>query len=148
MGRPSLFKSLGLVFVQFVCLGLIAITGPIFPANPLLLIVELLGIGVGLWAVLTVGIGNFHIAPDPLRHSRLVTGGPYRFIRHPMYLGLLLMTLPLVMAAFTWWRLALWLGLLADLLIKLNYEEGLLTAGLEGYRKYQERSYRLIPFIY
>lgn len=143
-----MFKSFALVLVQFLCLGLIALTGPIFPANIFLLILELAGIGLGVWAVFTVGIGNFHIAPDPLQHSRLVTRGPYRLIRHPMYLGLLLMTLPLVVSAFTVVRLAIWLALLADLLLKLNYEEGLLVARLEGYKEYMGQSYRLIPLIY
>ncbi len=148
MGQPAIMKSVAFVIVQFLCLGLIAVTGPIFPANILLLMVELSGIGLGVWAVFSIGIGNFHVAPDPLKHSQLVTRGPYRLIRHPMYLGLLLVTLPLVVSALTPLRLAIWLVLLADLLLKLNYEEGLLAARLEGYSEYRKRSYRLIPLIY
>jgi protein-S-isoprenylcysteine O-methyltransferase Ste14 len=148
IGRPISLRSFAFVFVQFACLGLMALTGPLFPSNPLLLLVELAGISLGLWAVFTIGIGKFHALPDPLQHSRLVTRGPFRLIRHPMYLGLLVMTAPLVAAEFTLLRLALWLGLLADLVLKLNYEEGLLAARLEGYKEYQGRSYRLIPFVY
>jgi len=127
---------------------LIAITGPLLPGNKLLLAVELLGIALGIWAVVTMGIGNFNVTPDPLKSSRLVTQGPYRFIRHPMYLALLLVTLPLVTTKFSLLRLAIWLALLIDLVVKLNYEEGMLTAQLEGYRDYKQQSYRLIPFIY
>jgi protein-S-isoprenylcysteine O-methyltransferase Ste14 len=134
--------------VQFLCLGLIAITGPLFPVNALLVAVELLGLGLGIWAVLTMGLGNFNVAPDPLRWSRLITHGPYRLIRHPMYLSLLLVTLPLVAAEFSTLRLVIWLVLLANLLLKLNYEENLLAARLAGYREYQQQSYRLIPFVY
>jgi protein-S-isoprenylcysteine O-methyltransferase Ste14 len=127
---------------------LIAITGPLFPGNKLLLAVELLGLALGIWAVVTMGIGNFNVTPDPLKSSRLVTQGPYRFIRHPMYLALLLVTLPLVATKFSLLRLAIWLVLLIDLVVKLNYEEGMLTARIEGYRDYKQQSYRLIPFIY
>ena len=148
MFQPNIAKSLTLVVIQFACLGLIALTGPVFPANGLLLTLELMGLGLGIWAVLTMGIGNFNVAPDPLKWSRLVARGPYRAIRHPMYLALLLLTLPLVVTEFSALRLAMWLALFADLLLKLNYEEELLAARLEGYREYQQHTYRFIPLIY
>ena len=141
-------KSIIFVVIQFTCLGLIVLTGPIFPGNVLLLAVEAIGVGLGLWAVLVMGIGNFHIAPDPLRRSRLVKRGPYRLIRHPMYLALLIATLPLILAEFSPLRLIVWLILLVNLVLKLKYEENLLADKLEGYRQYQAESYRLIPYIY
>jgi protein-S-isoprenylcysteine O-methyltransferase Ste14 len=146
--QPNTLKSFTFVIIQFSCLGLIAVTGPIFPGSTLLLAVEVLGLTLGIWAVFTMGIGNFNVTPEPLRSSQLVTRGPYRLIRHPMYLALLLVTLPLVATKFSALRSVVWLVLFIDLVIKLNYEEGILAAWLEGYRDYMQRSYRLIPFIY
>lgn len=123
-------------------------TGPIFPSNAALLVLELMGIGLGIWAILAMRIGNFNITPDPLKHSQLVTSGPYRLIRHPMYLAILLTTLPLIIYSFDPFRLAIWLILLIDLLLKLNYEESLLAEKLVGYDSYIERSHRLFPYIY
>jgi protein-S-isoprenylcysteine O-methyltransferase Ste14 len=129
-------------------LGLIALTGPLFPSNAVLLVLELLGIGLGIWAILAMRIGNFNITPDPLNHSQLVTSGPYRMIRHPMYLAILLTTLPLIIYSFDLFRLAIWLVLLIDLIFKLIYEENLLSVKLVGYDRYIERSFRLFPYIY
>ena len=141
-------KSSLFVAIQFVCLGLLAITGPLFPSNEALLVIELSGIGLGVWAILSMRIGNFNIAPDPLERTRLVTSGPYRLIRHPMYLALLLVTFPLVIYDFDIFRIVIWLVLLLDLLLKLNYEEKLLATKLVGYDQYMSRSARLIPFLY
>lgn len=136
------------VIIQFGTLGLIAITGPIIPTNPWLLVLEAAGILLGGWAILTMGIGNFNITSVVKRNSRLVTTGPYALIRHPMYTALLLTTLPLIVNSFTLFRLSIWLLLFVDLLFKLNYEEGLLKRALPGYSKYIETSNHLIPFVF
>ena len=148
MSKANPLKSILFVIIQFACLGIIALTGPLLPANEVLLAVAILGIGLGVWAVLSMRIGNFNIAPDPLRWSQLVTSGPYGLIRHPMYLALLLTTVALVINDFNLFRLAIWLVLLIDLLLKLNYEENLLVIKLAGYDQYRQQSYRLIPFVY
>ena len=144
--KPTL--SYGLVAIQLLALGSIALTGPLFAAHPALLLMEGAAGLLGLWAIGTMGIGNFNVTPDVKRSARLVTNGPYRLIRHPMYTALLAGALALVLDAFSPLRLALWLALLTDLVIKLNYEERLLRQDLEGYSTLMQRTKRLIPFLY
>ena len=141
-------RSILFVVIQFAALGGIALTGPLFPSNPILLILEFAGLGLGVWAILSMRPGNFNITPDVPRRSRMVTAGPYALIRHPMYAALLLTTLPLVLDSLTPLRVGLWVMLLVDLVVKLNYEEGLLKAAHPGYAEYMEKSYRLVPYIY
>ena len=141
-------KSFLFVFIQFVCLGILALTGPLFASNALLFIVQITGLGLGLWAVYSMRIGNFNIIPEPFSWSRLVTSGPYRYVRHPMYMALLLVTLPLVIEDFSWFRLGVWMLLLVDLLVKMNFEENLLRDELAGYEQYTRDSFRLIPFLF
>ncbi len=136
------------VLVQFLCLGLIAMTGPLIASNPMLLAAELLGILLGLWAVWVMRIGNFNVTPTVKTGAKLVEAGPYRFIRHPMYAALLLVTLPLVLDHFSTLRLAIWLVLLVDLVLKLSHEEQLLASAVEGYSGYMSRSKKLLPLIF
>jgi len=146
--KKATWKSLLFVFIQIVSLGLIGVTGPLFAANRLLLFIEMMGLFLGIWAVLIMKPGYFNITPDPLSWSKLVKVGPYRVIRHPMYLALLLTTLPLIIDRFNYLRLFLWVALLTNLLLKIRYEERILVLEVDGYENYLKGSYRLIPMIY
>jgi protein-S-isoprenylcysteine O-methyltransferase Ste14 len=136
------------VIIQFACLAGIAVTGPWIARHPLLLAVEALGIGLGLWAVAAMRPGNFNIVPDVKAGGRFVRGGPYAWIRHPMYSSLLIASGALVLDDFTWLRAGLWMALLVDLVVKLSYEERLLIRAFPAYAAYQSASSRLIPWIY
>ena len=148
MSRSNRLLSYGLVVIQLLALGLIALTGPLFAANPVLLLLEGAAGLLGLWAIGTMGIDNFNVTPDVKLAARLVTSGPYRYIRHPMYTALLVGGLALVLDTFSPVRMVLWLVLSVDLLIKLNYEEQLLSRDLEGYSTHMQRTKRIIPFLY
>ncbi len=142
------WKSILLVSIQFICLGFIALSGPLLADTLYLLIPELAGLALGIWAVLVMGIGNFHIAPDPLRWSKMTRLGPYRLIRHPMYLAVLLTTLPLVLESFSLSRILVWAILALTLVYKMGYEEGLLKSKFPGYQEYTQNTCRLIPGLY
>jgi protein-S-isoprenylcysteine O-methyltransferase Ste14 len=141
-------KSYMLVIVQFACLLLIAFTGPILAGSPLWLVVEISALALAVWALLVVRIGNINITPDVRQGSQLVRSGPYRWLRHPIYAALLLGALALVIDTPTWWRAAIWIVLLVDLLIKLHYEEQMLVAHFPDYVVYMQASKRLIPYVY
>ena len=146
--KKTIWKSLLFVFVQIISLGLIGATGPLLAENKFLLFIEMIGLFLGFWAVIIMKPGFFNITPDPLSWSKLVKVGPYRFIRHPMYLALLLTTLPLIIDRFNYLRLILWVALLIDLLLKISYEEKILVAEVDGYENYLKSSYRLVPMVY
>ena len=143
----NLFRSYVLVGIQFLCVGFILITGPILASGWMTLGSELLGLGLGLWALLTMTGRNLSILPDVRGGSTLVTHGPYRFIRHPMYTSLLLVTMALILDMFSFERFMVWVLLLGNLWIKLRYEEQLLARYFEEYQEYQRRTKRLVPFL-
>ena len=140
-------KSALLVGGQLACLVYLFVTG-LWLARPAWVWIEIIGLYVGAWAVYTMRLRNLHIGPGVAPGARLVTAGPYRFVRHPMYAALLLITLSLVLSRFTTTRLAVWAALLVVLLAKLQYEETLLARRFPEYSGYRKRTKRLIPLVY
>ncbi len=142
------WRSILFVFIQFFCLAYIGLTGTISPDSTLLLGIELLGLGLGIWAVGAMRVGHFNITPEPLKWSKLVSRGPYQLIRHPMYLALLVTTIPLVIGDFSLVRLGIWFLLLVNLVLKMGYEERLLQDRFSGYSQYIEQTARILPGLY
>jgi protein-S-isoprenylcysteine O-methyltransferase Ste14 len=140
-------KSVVLVSVQLVCLAVLLLTGP-WLATPLWIWLEILGAYLGAWAFTQMKFRQLRIAPEPACDARLITSGPYRFIRHPMYSAVLLMTLAVVLSRPTPARLVVWAVLLGTLLLKLAHEETLLGRRFPEYVAYRKRSKRLVPFVY
>lgn len=137
-----------LVIVQFACLLFLLQSGPLLASDAAGLIVEFIGIVAGLLAIFHMGIGNFSVTPNPKPGGRLVTGGIYAYLRHPMYSAQLVALLPLLAEAFSWYRLAAYLLLLTALLLKIYYEEEHLQLQFPGYAEYMMKTKRLIPLIY
>jgi len=80
--------------------------------------------------------------------GKLIVSGPFRWVRHPMYTSLLLVTLEWVLGNPFTYRIILRLGLLMTLVIKLGYEERLLLERFPEYEGYRRQIKRLIPFVW
>ncbi len=137
-----------LVLVQFICLIFIAISAPVISNNIAGLLVESMGIFLAVHAIYIVKIRNVNVTPTVKQGSELITSGPYRIIRHPMYIAQLIAVLPLVIDYFSWYRLAAIVILLIILLVKIGYEEKQLIAHFPEYAEYMKRTSRMIPAIY
>lgn len=83
------------------------------------------------------------------RAQKVITTGPYRYVRHPMYAGLIfyLVCTPLLLGSC--WGLLWGCGLLGLFAIRILIEEGTLRKGLPGYNDYAAQvRYRLVPRIW
>lgn len=140
-----------LVALQFALIGLLlAGTDLPGPRGPWAAVFALLAgaAAIGGWALVHNRWGNFNIRPELRAGARLVTGGPYRWIRHPMYTSVLAGMGALVVADPRAWRIALLVGLLLVLVAKAAREEGYLRAAFPEYAAYAARTWRLLPFVY
>lgn len=86
--------------------------------------------------------------PRPLPNGRLVTSGAYRFVRHPMYFGVLLCALGYALITMNPLRLALTIVLFLFFDRKANREELWLQEQYPEYAAYRTHVKKLIPWIY
>lgn len=108
-----------------------------------------LGIVLRQWAVLTLG-RYFTIVVRVAADQDVVVRGPYRWVRHPSYTGLLLTLVGLGLALDNWLSvLALAVLPTVGLVIRIRVEEAALLSALgESYREYAERHRRLVPGLW
>jgi protein-S-isoprenylcysteine O-methyltransferase Ste14 len=81
--------------------------------------------------------------------QKVITTGLYSIVRHPMYLGILIMYIPTPVALGSYWGLIPMSGSILGLILRIANEEKVLRQNLEGYIEYCQRTrYRLIPFLW
>ena len=122
--------------------------GPVWPfAAGMVLIVA--GLGLRAWSIITLGrFFQYFIKVQP--GHRVVTGGPYRFVRHPSYTGIALVLAGIALACDDVW------GLLAvavlgglGLAVRIRAEERQLTDSLgEEYERFAADHKRLVPGVW
>ncbi|UCH09586.1 MAG: isoprenylcysteine carboxylmethyltransferase family protein [Fidelibacterota bacterium] len=124
-------------------------TGIDVPIQVIAAVVAALAYALVTWAT---GVNAFFSQIVRIQEERghsVATGGPYRFVRHPGYVGSILFELAVPIMLASWWALALG-GLNALLFIlRTALEDRTLQAELEGYPEYTRQTrYRLLPGIW
>jgi protein-S-isoprenylcysteine O-methyltransferase Ste14 len=107
-------------------------------------VVLLMGIIIQMHAKITLGRSLGCVAA----HRGLILGGPYRFVRHPMYAGYLLSHLAFLALNPCWWNLGVYCFCYGLQIPRLFLEERLLSSD-PSYRTYQSKvRFRLIPGVF
>lgn len=107
-----------------------------------------LGYALIFWSGLALG-RQYSAEVTIQKDHRLITAGPYRWIRHPRYLGAALLSLGLSLAFRSWVGLAAGLLVLGVLLFRIHDEEALLHREFgEEWERYAQKSSRMMPGIF
>jgi protein-S-isoprenylcysteine O-methyltransferase Ste14 len=81
--------------------------------------------------------------------QKVITTGPYSIVRHPMYIGALIMLLGTPPALGSWWGLLTFIPFTMIIVLRLFDEEKFLLKNLPCYKEYcQKIRYRLIPSLW
>lgn len=99
-------------------------------------------VGAGLW------LGRaLTPTPVPNGRGRLRTDGPYRFVRHPIYTGVLAIVVGITVGTRSWLGLALGVLTVAFFSVKARWEEARLTETFADYPQYARATPRFVPFL-
>ncbi len=143
--RPK-WRSLVLVGLQFICAATLVLSARGVAILPML--VTALGASLGTWAIVAIGHRRVSMMPEIKGSTQLVTAGPYRVLRHPMYAALLLFCAGFIFSPFRPWKIGAWLVLVFVLIAKSRIEERQLLARFPQYADYAQRSWRFLPGIW
>lgn len=141
--------SYGLLYVP---LPLPALHTQVFPASVALQLIGCLGcvagLGFAVWARWTIG-RNWSNVASIKEHHELIETGPYRWVRHPIYSGLLLFVISTAIVQGKVQGLAAIVVLVLGLGWKIAIEERLMKQQFPSeYAAYEARVKRLIPFVF
>jgi protein-S-isoprenylcysteine O-methyltransferase Ste14 len=136
-----------LVIIQFGCLLFLFLTGPLIVRLSLFPF-ELIALLIGFWSVWNMRISRLNIFPEVLNGAKLIQQGPYKYIRHPMYFSVILLSIVLIINHFQIDRLIISFALAFNLIFKIEWEERILSEEFREYYSYRKSTWKLIPWIY
>ena len=135
------FLVLVLVLVSLILRGAILGDG-IFPAA-----IQFLCVLLMIWARVTFGRRSFHAAANPTEGG-LVTTGPYRFLRHPIYASILYFLWAAVLSHISITNIFLGVIGSCGAAVRIYAEEKFLRVQYPEYSGYSAKTKRIVPYLF
>ena len=119
----------------------------IFSKNPVTISIQVVSISFMVWARYTFGFRSFHATANTTK-GKLITTGPYHYLRHPIYAGLIYFFWASVISYPFVETIAAVICISAGLFIRMILEEKFLVVAYDEYAAYAKRTKRIIPFLF
>lgn len=121
--------------------------GGLFSPSPVVICAQVLALALMIWARATFGGRSFHATARPTQGG-LVTTGPYRYLRHPIYASGLLIAWAGALGNFSFVNIGFALLTFAGAMTRIMCEETLVKVQYPEYTEYARKTKRLIPFVF
>lgn len=102
------------------------------------------GVLLAVGAAISLG-RSLTATPVPNASGALRTNGLYRFARHPIYSGVILIVVAIAARSGTWWKVALAVSTIAFFVVKSRWEEQRLAERFDDYEAYAATTGRFFP---
>jgi|WetSurMetagenome_2_1015567.scaffolds.fasta_scaffold966387_2 protein-S-isoprenylcysteine O-methyltransferase Ste14 len=136
-------SALLITILAILCL---LISGHLFIRSPFVIAGQLLAVALSIWARRSFQAGQFSIHAKPAGET-LLSSGPYRFLRHPMYAAALLLIWSSVLGHLSIINIVIGLIVTSTVAIRIMTEEQFLQARYPDYVEYSRKTKRVIPFL-
>ncbi|MCW3465732.1 methyltransferase family protein [Chitinophaga nivalis] len=108
----------------------------------------IVGIGLCIWSRLMLGV-NWSGGVAAKKAHELIVSGPYHWVRHPIYTGFIMALAGTCLVTGSWPGMFITVLYTLGLCVKIGAEEKLLCDLFpDAYSHYQQRTHRLIPFLW
>ncbi len=142
-------KSLSVLGSLLMVGGLLGLfyTHSLFSVSPVVIAVQVAAAVLMVWARVSFGRRSFHATADTTTGG-LVTSGPYRYIRNPIYTSVVLFSFAGAGAHISWSSVGFALIVVAGALARVIAEERFLRIRYPEYVEYAARTKRMVPYLF
>lgn len=149
MNKNQISKILSIVVFLLAVLGLFLLINKekILADHIVGIVFQTGAFGLMVWARITFGTRSFHATANTTK-GKLVTNGPYRLLRHPIYAAVIYFVWAGVLCYRSVDAILLAALISACMIARMLLEEKFLMSNYDAYKEYSKQTYRLIPFLF
>lgn len=144
--KNSHFLSIAATVILIAAMVALYRLDALFSPSPIVVAFQVVAMALMAWARFSFGQRSFNFTAAP-QTGKLITEGPYKFIRHPIYAAIWLFSWAGVAAHISMANVALAIMVLVALIMRIACEEFCLRRQFPDYMGYSKHTARLIPFV-